>query len=507
MSDGSPGGAPPPGAGPGQAPAGDRPVSLGGRTALVTAGQSIAKVADLLVAALLVRILSPADWATMALLLSIYSVAIGLGGMNLQQGIYFFYGRLPAERRRNLAVQTTGLLALTGLAAALLILALDPLLADSPFRVSGLLPWLALTVLLEVPSLGSPQILIAAERVGASAGFLAATSLLRVLAVTLPIGLGFGLRGAALGLVAYAAIKLVGSAALLFWVTPPGAIRLDPGSIREQVRYTLPLGFSLATTLINRDVGKWMVAGLQPLSLGAYAIAATEVPLIPILPYAIGAVLATRLVAAFHSGRTGVAHSYWLAAAARASLIVLPAVVGIILCAPQLLVLLFTRSYVDAVLPFQVFTLILLHRVTEYGGILRAAGDTRGLWLASLVLLGGNVVISLPLTLAFGMVGTAAGAVAANLLSWAFALVRIARVVQLPLREVFPWAVYLRVLAVAAGAAAVTALAGVAPGGPLLQLAARGGLFILLFLGGVRLFRLHQRLPRVPADAATARSS
>jgi len=287
-------------------------------------------------------------------------------------------------------------------------------------------------------------------------------------------------------------------------VTPPGKLRLDRGSIREQVTYTLPLGFSLATTLINRDVGKWMVAALAPLSLGAYAIAATEVPLIPILPYAIGAVLATRLVAAFHAGRTEVAHSYWLAAAARASLIVLPAVVGIILCAPQLLVLLFTRSYAAAVLPFQVFSLILLHRVTEYGGILRAAGDTRGLWLASLVLLGGNIVLSLPLTLAFGMVGTAAGAVVANLLSWVFALARIARIVRRPIRAVFPWAVYLRILAVAAGAAALTALAGFAPGGPLLQLAVRGGLFTLLFLGGVLLFRLHRRLPGVPAEPAPA---
>jgi len=167
-------------------------------------------------------------------------------------------------------------------------------------------------------------------------------------------------------------------------------------------------------------------------------------------------------------------------------------------------VLLFTRSYADAVLPFQVFSLILLHRVTEYGGILRAAGDTRGLWLASLVLLGGNIVLSLPLTLAFGMVGTAAGAVVANLLSWVFALARIARIVRRPIREVFPWAVYLRILAVAAGAAALTALAGFAPGGPLLQLAVRGGLFTLLFLGGVLLFRLHRRLPGVPAEPAPA---
>ena len=52
---------------------------------------------------------------------------------------------------------------------------------------------------------------------------------------------------------------------------------------------------------------------------------------------------------------------------------------------------------------------------------------------------------------------TALGAVAANLASWAFALVRISRLVRRPLAEVFPWPTYLRVLALAVAAAALEA--------------------------------------------------
>ena len=475
--------------------------SLGVGTVLLTAGQSAAKAADLLVAAILVRWLSKPDWATLALLLSIYSVAIGLGGMNIHQGIYFFYGRLPASERRRLAVQTSGLLAITGAIAALIILALDPLLADSPYQVAALLPLLALTVLLEVPTLGAPQILIAAERVGAAAAVLSGASLLRVASLLVPVGLGWGLRGAALGLVGYAGLRLAGYLILLWRVTPPGPIRFDAASIREQVRYSLPLGLSLATGLVNRDVGKWMVAALRPPQFGAYAIAATEVPLIALLPSSIGAVLATRLVDAFQRGKAQLAHAYWLAAAARASLVIVPATIGIILCAPQLIVLLFTQSYATAVLPFQIFTLILLHRVTEYGSILRAAGDTRSLWLSSCVLLGGNLLIALPLTLWFGMVGTAIGAVGANLLSWAFALSRISRIVQRPLRRVFPWPTYLRILAVsvAAGGAAWL-LARLAPPQPVPQLAARAACFVLLLLGGIALAGVRRTLPELPPE-------
>lgn len=469
----------------------------------MTIGQGIARAADLIVAALLVRTLSRPDWATMALLLSIYSVAIGLGGMNIHQGIYFFFGRLPAEQRRNLVVQTTGLLALTGALAAGVILALAPILADSPYQVSGLLPWLALAVLLEVPTLGAPQILIATERVGASAVFLALASLVRVASVTLPLWLGWGLAGSAAGLAGYAALRLAAYAGMLLRVTPPGPIRFDSASIREQVRYSLPLGLSLAGALVNRDVGKWMVAALRPASFGAFAIAATEVPLISLLPGSISAVLATRLVDAFHRERRELAHRYWMAATARASLVIIPATVAIILCAPQLLVLLFTRQYAAAVLPFQIFSLILLHRVTEYGGIMRAAGDTRSLWLATCVVLGGNVVMSLPLTLAFGMVGTALGAVLANVFSWMFALHRIARLVHSSMAKVFPWPTYLRVLGVATAAALLTALlARLGPNQPALQLGLRAVLFSGLFLGGIAALRVHRRLPELPPETS-----
>ena len=474
----------------------------------MTAGQTVAKAADLLVVMLLVRVLSPADWATMALLLSIYSVAIGLGGLNLHQGIYFFFGRAPEPGRRSLAVQTTGLLAASGALTALVILALGPVLADAPYQVSGWLPWLALAVLLEVPTLGAPQLLIAAERVGASAAFMTAASLLRVVAVSLPIWLGMGLRGGVAGLLLYAVVRLGAYAVVVLRVTPPGPVRLDAASIRQQLAYTLPLGLSMATSLINRDVGKWMVAAFAPASFGAYAIAATEVPLISMLPYAIGAVLATRFVAAFQRGQRQVAQSYFLAAAARASLIVIPATVGIILCAPQLLILLFTPAYAAAVLPFQVFSVILLHRVTEYGGILRAAGDTRALWLAGLVLLIGNVVISLPLTLRFGMVGTAAGALAANLLSWLYALRRISGILRVSLAEVFPWRPYAQVLTVAlAAAAGVALLARLLPPQPVIQLAFKASLFVLAFLGAVGALRLRHGLPRIPAEVEPAGSA
>lgn len=474
---------------------------MGMRTAVITVGQSLAKASGLVLALVLVRILSEPDWATMALIFSIYSVAIGLGGLNIQQGIFFFYGRLPPQERRRLAVQTSGLLAATGAVTAAVVLGIEPWIADGPYQVRGLLGWLALALVLEVPTLGAPQLLLAAERATGSAVFTTCASLLQIVGVTVPLLLGFGLEGAMVGLAVYAGVRFIVYGWLIVLLTPRGLLTVDWRLVRDQVVYTLPLGLSLGTAILNRNIGKWFVAAFDAPNFGAYAIAATEVPFVSIVPYAIGAVLATRLVHAFKVGRTDLSLGYWLASTSRMSLLVVPATLGVVLCAPQLVVLLFTSQYAAATLPFQIHTIILLHRVAEYGIMLRAAGDTRSLWWASFVQLGANVVLSLPLTLAVGMVGAAVAMLAANVVAWLYVLVRIGRVMHVGFRQAFPWRLYARVLVVSVVAAGIAAwIAGRAPDGLLVQLMVRAVTFGVLVLGGVRLLALHRVLPEVPDD-------
>ncbi len=474
---------------------------LGARTLIVTAGQTLAKAGGLVLALILVRVLTPEEWATMALIFSIYSVAVGLGGMNIQQGIYFFYGRLGREDRRLLAVQTSGLLAVTGLVTAAIVLGLEPWLADGPYRLGGLLGWLALAIALEVPTLGAPQLLLAAERPAGSAAFTGGAAFIQILSVAGPLLLGAGLEGAMIGLTAYAALRVVVYVALVARYTPRGAIRFDWSLIREQVTYTAPLGLALGTAILNRNIGKWFVAAFDAPNFGAYAIAATEVPFVSIVPYAVGAVLATRLVHAFKEGRIDLSRAYWLASTSRMSLLVIPATIGIVLCAPQLIVLLFTSEYAAATLPFQIHSVILLHRVAEYGIMLRAAGDTRSLWWASVVLLGVNALMGLPLTLTVGMNGAAVAMLAANVVAWLYILTRIARVMNMRLADVFPWRLYGGVLLVALASAGLAWKAsGLAPGDAVSQLAIRAGAFTVLFVGGLSVLRLRRWVPAVPED-------
>jgi O-antigen/teichoic acid export membrane protein len=82
---------------------------------------------------------------------------------------------------------------------------------------------------------------------------------------------------------------------------------------------------------------------------------------------------------------------------------------------------------------------ILLHRVAEYGVVLRAAGRTRELLIASLVLLVANAVAASVLILIFGPIGAAIGTLIANVVAWLWVLRRVAEVLQSSVKQVFPW--------------------------------------------------------------------
>ena len=455
----------------------------------------MARVSQIVVAFILVRALDKDEWSALALVLSIYLAAIGLGTLNLHQGVFFFFGRTPPDERRRLALQTAGLLGASGLLTALIVLCIAPVITSGPYAIAGMMPWLALAVALEMPTMGGAQMLIAAERPGVAAAYDGLMAVLQVGCTAGPVLAGAGVQSATIGLAVFAV--------LILRTFPAGHGRFAWALVKEQLVYTAPLILAIGTSVLNRHLDKWIVAAFDPANFGTYAIAAQEVPLISIVPYAIGAALATRIVQAFRDGDRARVRAYFHAQTTRMSLIVIPSAMALILVADELMVLLFTDAYALATFPFQIYTVILLHRVAEYGLILRAAGDTRSLWLASLVLFLGNAAFSAPLTLWLGMVGAALGALIANVLAWVFILWRIGIALGTGLRGAFPWREYGLVFAVSSVIAVATgALVARLDLEPTASLALEAGLFTVAFLAAVRIGKLHRRMPPIPPDPA-----
>jgi len=430
--------------------------ALGRSTTFVAAGQAAVKSTQLVVALLLVRLLSVDAWNQVAFVLSIHLAIVTFGALGLQHGLLFFVARNP-QHARPLVLRTAGITLGVGLAVSGVLW----LIADAIGRslsVVSVIPTIGLAAAFELCTVGLPSALIALQRFRIAAAWDIVNSLVVVSLVGLAAA-GSGTVEAVVGALAAAAIVRLVAFAALTMALPRQITNAATTTIsaREQLIYSLPLGLTLAANVINRTIDKWYIAAFEPSQLGRYTIAAQEIPLLAVLPYAGGAVIATEMARAFGRSDTATASTLWLNQTRSMTRLVVPMTMALILTAPELLRLLVGPSSPIMVLTFQLFTAITLHRVAEYGLLLRVAGRPGAVLSSALVLLGANMVLALVGVLIAGPAGAAAGTLTANALAWVFVLHRISQALGTSLRHSFPWREW-------AAAVAVSALAALAAG-------------------------------------------
>ena len=409
-----------------------------GSAALIAGGQAAVKSTQLVVALVLVRLLSAQAWNQVAFVLSIHLAVVTFGALGLQHGLLYYLARDP-HNARQLVIRTAGITSAVGLIiSAVLWAAADAI--GHQLSVSGVLPIIGLAATLELCAAGVPSAFIGLQRFRAAALWDLGNSVVVVAFVTLAAVWRGSVGAMAMALLLAGLVRVFASAFVL--------VTFESGhhdehthriGIREQLVYSLPLGLTLGANVINRTIDKWYVAAFEPSQIGLYSIAAQEVPLLAVLPYAGGAVVATQLAKSFQHGDTQRAAELWIGQTRTMARVVVPMTVTLMLVAPEVFSTLVGTDSTSAVLTFQLFTAITLHRVAEYGLLLRVAGRPRTVLTSALVLLGANALLALVGVLLAGPVGAAAGTLAANVVAWLFVLHQVAHALNTDLRHCFPW--------------------------------------------------------------------
>jgi O-antigen/teichoic acid export membrane protein len=454
----------PPQAAPATAPPAD---ALADKAARLTGARLLTSCIDLVTAVLLVQLLSKERVAVFALLLLLYETAKHVSTLGFPDSVFYFFEKWGRESHRALVRQTSVILTVTGLVAAMVLLALSfaaPYVlttwAEAPIReLQDLLPFFALVVALEVPTWPLTNVMIATDRVRDASAFQVGSSLLMFGALFGPLALGFDPAYAVYGLVAYAVLRFIATAVWIRAVMPHATMALPPDALRQQLTFALPLGLNVLAGRLNKYIDKYVVAFALPAGATAeYQVGAQELPLITVVPYAVGAVLISRYVALQLEGRHDEVRALWLAAVEKVSMIVVPAAILAIAVAPDFMIVLFASDYAAAIPVFQIYALLTIQRVAQYGAVLQAYGDTRSILRFTAVILALNAIASVPLTLAFGITGTAAATLGAGLVGFWLYQRRIATHLRCRTSEVLPWRHY-GLLVVICGVAAAGAAA------------------------------------------------
>lgn len=432
--------------------------SLSEKAGVVVFARIVTTVIDLAIVIATIQILSKTDFAIIGYLLMIHEIARNLATLGFPESVFYYFERLGGSARKGFTLQTTAILGATGLVSGLFILlvsyfapnllaAWDP---ESIDTIQYLLPFMALVAVLEIPTWPVTNVLLAIDRQKDSAWYEMSTSLLTFGMLVGPLALGYGLEIAVYGLVGYAIIRFIGSWIWMRIVLPEGKLSDSEITAKEQANFSLPLGLSSLVNKINRYVDKFVVSVLLPAAAYAeYTIGAQEVPIIRVIPFAVGSVLISRYVSLQLDEKKEELLELWYKGVEKLSLLVIPLTILSIIIASDLISLIAESEgtdYQNAVLPFQIYNLIVLMRVTHYGSILQAFGDTKGVFYLSLNLVAANIVLSVPFTIMFGITGTAAATLLANMYNWYITLRRIGKHMELPARKVLPFPFYFKVL-------------------------------------------------------------
>ena len=464
---------------------------LSHQVGVVVAARIASTLVDISTAVAAARLLGKTDFAVLSYLLIIYQVLRYLATMGFPDSVFYFFERLSRSARRAFCLQTFVILAATAAGAAgLLLLSAHAV----PHVVSGewternirdlqrFLPWLALAAVLEIPTWPAMNVLLASGRHRHAALYEVLFSALAFAGLIGPLLLGYSLRYALIGLALYAAVRLLVSVTWVSLVLPPSTGRPSRGLLGEQIRFAVPLGSSLLVNRMNRYADKFVVGALlTPGALAEYNIASQEIPLVAVLPYAVGTVLITRYVRLVKDDRRQELLELWYRGIRKMSLFVVPIAVLLIAIAPEAIPLVFGREkYEASIRPFQICATVLLLRVASFSSILQSFGDTRAVLWVALSRFAGNIALTIPFTLWWGTIGTAAATALASYLNLFHILAVLSRHMQLPAHRVLPFGYYGKVLAAALVSAAATwglRLLGVLP----LEEAPRMGATVLAY--------------------------
>jgi O-antigen/teichoic acid export membrane protein len=423
-----------------------------------------------------------------------------LAQLYIPESFLYFAPKVSLPELKGLVRQSMRLLFGLGLLGSLILggFALRPSLfleGDHPEGLTVLLLLSGVSTVVGFPASVFGNLFIVTNNHRKSAGISLVVTVIGSAGALLPAILGAP--------VAWIVVSQIGSVALRFAMSwhvyarlyPGVPVAPFPGGLRAQIGYVVPLAVSRFANLFNQRLDKFVVGLFFTAGLFAeFSVGSQELPLVSILPYTIASTMLPELVDRFEKGSTRLTGAreavlLWHTGIRKATLVMLPVATFLLLSADPLMRVLYGSAYAGAALPFRIYSALLPLRVTGYGIMLMAFGETKMILRAQAIGMIFNVAASLVLLPTIGMVGAPLAAVLTQATMIVFMLYRIERVARVGLRGIFPWRHYGRVALAAVLAAAPLAAAwatGAARVHPAIYLGAGVPIYLALYLSVAR---------------------
>ncbi len=429
------------------------------RAGILVYGQFAAKLAEVLVPILVAQLVSKTDFGILGEVLLIYSTAAVVLTVNLPAVVSFYLPKRPDQERY--AIARRALNVMFGIAVLCSVaLAATSFFAGAKGGVLAHLWAVALFPLGDIPSRILPNLLIVEKRAKAAGVAGAVRAIALMVAVLVPLALGYSIQAAFFSLSVAGLVLGAGT-----WWVVHGAYRgvaatTSPVSTRKMISFALPLGAQEIVANLNNHVDKYLILFFFSEAIYAeYQAGSWQVPLIPSLAYAIGVAYAPLFAVLYKEGKKVEAIETWRRQSLGSMLIVVPVAAIFVVSAEEIIALLFPAGYAPAADVLRIYSVLSMGRITAFGTILVAAGRPNLVLRAGIVSFLANVLISTPLVMTVGFLGPAIGTLLAFIPQVAIYMYFMSICSDVSIRRTFPMKGYLQTLAICApGCAAAFAI-------------------------------------------------
>lgn len=433
-------------------------------------GQAGALALSFVLPLILTRVLSVGDYGVYTQFNMLASVGIGVLALSASSQLYFFLPGAERGRRTTILIQT--LILLTGTSVLSIGIMYLPFVRDYVNHQDSfdsiLYLCLALTIAFSLFEFMTTDLYVIDHDNRLSAVYLPARTVFRVGLMLISYVIWPTVLSILLALTASALAKLIFAVVYtLRKVRKSGRFRLDRTLLREQFRYSLPLGLSQALRTLSGFIDKIILLWfITPAEYAVYSIAFYGVPGLMQVYVAISQSYVPLMVTAYkEEGKEKVIEIY-RGMVGKTLGYSIPVLAIFAASAPQFVVAFFTDKYIGAVPYFQIYLLTFIFTCLGAGNMLRAIGKTR----FQLIAFGCSVVLMIPVTyLAIRFHGMN-GAIVCSVVSMALPLAILtfmdAHEIGVRITRLFPWRLLGKVVVcAAAGALVAGALASLIPAG------------------------------------------
>ncbi len=383
-----------------------------GKVFALSLGQSLNTVVVILSAMIMARVLTQSELATYRQTLLAYEIALPLLSLGLGAGIYYY---LPTEkiRVRGLVVDAVLILTLMGcIYAAFMIAGGNQLLARrfSNPAIVNTLSYLIPLPLIMLPAIVIGPVLVIRGKVGQLTLY---NVLANLILATFLIGACLMWKSPeALIITKVSVLSFTGFVGLylVFNALPADSWKPNWESIRRITKFSLPLMAASMLGTLSIQMDKLIVSAMcTPSEFAVYSIGAIEVPIVGIITGSVMAVIMPDLRRMVDQGKHESAISLFRIAAKKTSLLLIPLMVILFICAEPLITTLFSEKYTESATPFRWYLLMIPMRIVVFGSFLTALGLNTTILARSAVGLLVNAILSVFFVLKLGYVGAILG--------------------------------------------------------------------------------------------------